>query len=41
MIFLEIKLMELTGNTIDISHLSSATYIVKAFDKIEQKQLSL
>ena len=34
------KVMELTGNTIDMSHLSSATYIVKAFDKIEQEHLS-
>ena len=34
------KIMELTGNTIDMSHLSSATYTVKAFDKIEQEHLS-
>ena len=34
------KVMELTGNTIDMSHLSSAIYIVKAFDKIEQEHLS-
>ena len=34
------KVIELTGNTIDMSHLSSATYIVKAFDKIEQEHLS-
>lgn len=34
------KVMELTGNTIDMSHLSSATYTVKAFDKIEQEHLS-
>ena len=34
------KIMELTGNTIDMSHLSSAIYIVKAFDKIEQEHLS-
>lgn len=30
--------MELTGNTIDMS--TSATYIIKAFDNIEQEQLS-
>ena len=35
------KVMELTGNTIDMSHLSSATYIVKAFDKAENKELIL
>lgn len=34
------KVMELTGNTINMSYLSSATYIIKAFDKIGQKQLS-
>ena len=34
------KVMELTGNTIDMSNLSSATYIIKAFDNIEQEQLS-
>ena len=32
--------MELSGNTIDFSHLSKATYIVKAFDKIDQEYLS-
>ena len=30
----------LTGNTIDMSHLSSATYIVKAFDKIDNEEVS-
>jgi polyhydroxybutyrate depolymerase len=34
------KVMELSGNTIDFSHLSKATYIVKAFDKIDQEYLS-
>jgi hypothetical protein len=34
------KVMELSGNTIDLSHLSRATYIVKAFDKIDQEYLS-
>jgi uncharacterized protein (TIGR02145 family) len=34
------KVMELTGNTIDMSHLSSATYIVKALDKVENKEVS-
>ena len=33
-------LLSLTGNTIDMSHLSSATYIVKALDKVENKELS-
>jgi len=28
--------MALTGNTIDMSHLSSATYIVKALDKVAE-----
>ena len=34
------KLMALTGNTIDMSHLSSATYIVKALDKVENEEVS-
>ena len=34
------KLMALTGNTIDMSHLSSATYIVKAIDKVENEEVS-
>ena len=34
------KVMTLTGNTIDMSHLSSATYIVKALDKIENEEVS-
>jgi hypothetical protein len=34
------KVMALTGNTIDMSHLSSATYIVKALDKIENEEVS-
>jgi len=34
------KVMALRGNTIDISHLSSATYIVKALDKIENEEVS-
>ena len=34
------KVMALTGNTIDMSHLSSATYIVKALDKVENEELS-
>ena len=32
--------MALKGNTIDMSHLSSATYIVKALDKLENKEVS-
>ena len=32
--------MALTGNTIDMSDLSSATYIVKAFDKIDNEEVS-
>jgi len=32
--------MALTGNTIDMSHLSSATYIVKALDKVENEEVS-
>ena len=34
------KVMALTGNTIDMSHLSSATYIVKAFDKVKNEEVS-
>ena len=34
------KVMALTGNTIDMSHLSSATYIVKALDKVENQEVS-
>jgi hypothetical protein len=34
------KLMALRGNTIDMSHLSSATYIVKALDKVENEEVS-
>ena len=34
------KVMTLTGNTIDMSHLSSATYIVKALDKLENEEVS-
>jgi uncharacterized protein (TIGR02145 family) len=34
------KVMALTGNTIDMSHLSSATYIVKALDKVENEKLT-
>jgi len=34
------KVMALTGNTIDMSHLSSATYIVKALDKVENEEMS-
>ena len=34
------KVMALTGNTIDMSHLSSATYIVKALDKAENEELT-
>ena len=34
------KLMSLTGNAIDMSHLSSATYIVKALDKSVNKAVS-
>ena len=35
------KVMTLTGNTIDMSHLSSATYIVNALlDKVENKEVS-
>jgi hypothetical protein len=34
------KVMALTGNTIDMSHLSSATYIVKALDKVENEEVN-
>jgi hypothetical protein len=34
------KVMALTGNTIDMSHLSSATYIVKALNKVENEEVS-
>lgn len=34
------KVMALKGNTIDMSHLSSATYIVKALDILENKEVS-
>ena len=34
------KVMALTGNTIDMSYLSSATYIVKALDKVENEEVS-
>jgi hypothetical protein len=34
------KVMAHTGNTIDMSHLSSATYIVKALDKVENEEVS-
>ena len=34
------KVMTLTGNTIDMSDLSSATYIVKALDKVENEEFS-
>ena len=34
------KVMALTGNTIDMSHLSSATYIVKALDKAKNEEVS-
>ena len=34
------KLMALTANTIDMSHLSSATYIVKALDKVDNEEVS-
>ena len=34
------KVMALTGNSIDMSHLSSATYIVKALDKVENEEVS-
>ena len=34
------KVMALKGNTIDMSHLSSATYIVKALDKAQNEEVS-
>ena len=34
------KVMALTGNTIDMSHLSSATYVVKALDKVKNEEVS-
>ena len=34
------KVMALTGNTIDMSHLSSATYLVKALDKVKNEEVS-
>ena len=34
------KVIALTGNTIDMSHLSSATYIVKALDKVDNEEVS-
>ena len=34
------KVMALTGNTVDMSHLSSATYIIKALDKVENEEVS-
>ena len=34
------KVMALTGKSIDMSHLSSATYIVKALDKLENDEVS-
>ena len=34
------KVMALTGNTIDMSHLSSATYVVKALDIVENEEVS-
>jgi len=34
------KVMALTGNTIDMSHLSAAPYIVKALDKVENEEVS-
>jgi hypothetical protein len=34
------KVMELTGNTIDMGHLSSATYIVNALDTETNERLS-
>ena len=34
------KVMALTGNKIDMSHLSSATYIVKALDKVKNEEVS-
>ena len=34
------KVMALTGNKIDMSHLSSATYIVRALDKVKNEEVS-
>ena len=34
------KVMAQTGNTIDMTHLSSATYIVKTLDKAENEEVS-
>ena len=34
------KVMSLTGNSIDMSHLSTATYIVKALDKVKNQEVS-
>jgi hypothetical protein len=34
------KVMELTGNTIDVSHLSASTYIVRALDKANDEEVS-
>ena len=34
------KLMALTGNSINMAHLSTATYIVKATDKSNNEELT-
>ena len=34
------KVMALTGNSINMAHLSTATYIVKALDKVENEEAS-
>ena len=34
------KVLEFTGNSINMSNLSNAIYIVKAFDKIEKTSVS-
>ena len=34
------KIMTLTGNSINMEHLSSATYIVKATDKSNNEELT-
>jgi hypothetical protein len=34
------RVMALTGTTIDMSHLSSATYIVKALDRVKNEEVS-
>ena len=34
------KLMALTGNSINMTHLSTATYIVKATDKSNNEELT-